>query len=291
MTVIGWLLKNIVPSFVTDWLLHRHTENVIRRYPNLGKIIPAKWPRGNEYGITNRKMHEFQAQRLVDDNSIDGMNLPLLIHNIDSRLTDEKSRQVWTSIMDHFDWFAREFADTPGFRRVLEPLWDDSWSPMRLWAVAAEIYLSRFLKENGFQIDGFDRTISGAKKTADIATIWKGTRTWIDVETHRLTKPVEGGPDDFRKLVEGRALKKIDAKFKTLAANEIGIVASVYLVNKRALLPRFSYMNDETKPVPGRSANVFSSVYWLIIGTPLEGPHRFGLHLIDRTLKTERVTS
>ncbi|HEX7673762.1 MAG TPA: hypothetical protein VF412_06300 [Bdellovibrio sp.] len=288
MDFISSLFSFFLSEEKRTFLLHEHIRISLKKYPELRAQIPAAWPAHTKYDITDKRMKAFQQDRL--NKNLEGMNMVLMLHNLESFSTNRKSKEVFSSIFEAIEWFCKEMIGKPGAKTIIEPLWTSSWDPLRFWGVVSEIFYTKMIVSNGFQIDGFDRTITGSTKTADIATIWKGTKTWIDIEALAL-KTISGSDADFRKLVEDRANKKMNDKFSAIDPNDLGVVASIYRLTNKENLSKFKYLNDATKPVGGPTKNVGTNIYWLVVGKhiePSEG-EGYALHLVDRTKKTEVI--
>lgn len=254
-------------------------EDEISKYPHLCIQKPTNWPRHKKYNLTDIQMHRFQRKR--EQESFEGMNFPLLIHNIHFA-DDEHIRQIFQSIVNVLEWFAENMSSKPGAGYVLEPIWNDAWDPLRFWSVVSEVFFIKHIATQGFQIDGFERKIPNSSKSADIKATFQNRSVWIDIEANTI-EPFQGSSDQFRQFISRRAIAKMTSKFKNLPASETGMVASIYRVTNRTNLDCFSRYKEATSPVPGPSLNVAASIFWLIQGR-LEGSDGpFGLQLVNNT--------
>ncbi|WP_374028987.1 hypothetical protein [Bdellovibrio bacteriovorus] len=249
--------------------------------------FPENWPRNKKYKISHKKSKTFFQTRFKE--SLEGMNIILILHNSNQDVTANGTVALFKSILKELDNFAADMLHLPGAKSILEPLWNDGWNPLRFWGVVSEVYYARHLKNLGFKIDGFDRRITQSSKTADILTTTPDQKKlWIDIEALSCTKKPSNA-QDFRRLIEYRAKKKMQTKFSTLPKNEIGVVACVYrYTNENSAY--LGYMSEATDDVQGPSKNVFASVYWLASAKPNENPENRFLQLCDRYLPNQQPT-
>ncbi len=250
----------------------------INKYSHLDNQKPTNWPRHKKYKLTDSQMHRFQKQRVRE--SFEGMNFPLLLHNMHFA-EDEHIRQIFQSIGNALEWFAKNMSSKPGAGAVLDPIWNSTWDSFRFWGVVSEVFFIKHITTQGFQIDGFERKIPNSKKSADIKTTFQNRSIWIDVEAHTIG-PFYGSSDEFRKFIVRRAFNKMTSKFKNLPASETGMVASIYRITNRTNLDCFSQYKDATSPVPGPTANVTASIFWLIQGRLDRSDSPIGLHLVNQ---------
>lgn len=273
-----------------DEALLQIIENELARFKNLRTIVPSGWPRDPKYKVTYADVKSYSATR--QEKYWEHMNFPFLLYNLFGLRADKKLKQleVYESMVELLDNFSVTYGHLPGAKRILEPLWNDSWSAEpRLWGVVSEATLALFLGRADFEIIGFDMEINSSKKTADIKAIWQKKVVWIDIEACSLTKDIDGGDENVRKLVDSRAKKKMDKKFESVSDDQFGIVASIYRPGANNI-SKFKYQSEALKPVVGDRINILAHVYWLITGR--WGTDRHHLAMIDHsTFTTSLVPS
>ena len=276
-----------VISNVFDSILHKHLRNGLNKFPNLQSIFPADWPKTKKYYISNKFMRDFQKTRRKE-NLLDNMNFPLMLYNYNKFNAPQKSKQVFYSILENLEIFAKEMKTYPGFKDVLTPLWDEFENPKRFWAVVSEVYFCNFIVHRGFEIKGFERKIPNSTKKADILTSWNDVPTYVDIEACSLTKEIEGDDIKFRELIVHRAKNKMESKFNLLKRSNYGIVSSIYRIDKPSLLDRFKTGTKELHIVIDESnPNVFAHVYWLIVGKRSNEPYK--LYLVDNEVEMIKI--
>lgn len=267
-------------------------EYQLNQFSSLRSVLPPNYPRHSKYEITPEKMRWYSNNR--DIKNWNHFNLPLVLHTLwvqENATSDEKLKGLSRSILKTFDDFSKEFSSLPGFRKTLEPLWTSAWNlnDPQMWSVLGECFLALLLHNRGHQIHGFGLKIGSGQKNSDICIELNGKTAHIDIEIQNLTETIMGSRWQFRKLLKGRAFKKIGKKFEDLPKNELGAIACIYSV-KEDNFDRFSTQNLwTTRPVfkSFLERNPFAQIYW-IAGGRYQEADEFKFHIVDRLTASNR---
>lgn len=267
-------------------------EHQLNQFSFLKSTLPTNYPRHSKYEITPEKMKWYSNNR--DSKNWNHFNLPFVLYTLwaqENAASDEKLKGLTRSILKAFDDFSKEFSSLPGYRKTLEPLWTSAWNlnDPQMWSVLGECFLALLLHSRGHQIHGFGLKIGTGQKNADIRIDLNGKTAHIDVEIQNLSDTITGSRWQFRKLLKGRAFKKIGKKFEDLPKNELGAIACIYSV-KEDNFDRFATQNLwTTRPVfkSYLERNPFAQIYW-IVGGRYNDVDEFKFHIVDRSTISNR---
>ncbi|WP_147470176.1 hypothetical protein [Corallococcus sp. AB049A] len=223
-------------------------------FPHLQKLLPAGYP-STKFGITRESMHEYAGD--PSRGYWHRLNLPLALHSYCAN-SNKDVHTLMKGVLSTLDAFCDKFAHLPGAEGLLRPLWTNPWTVApEIWSIFACAHIALTYANQSVQVAAFEAKIGNGQTDADIAVSTAGGLLHVEIETYHKAELANKTEAEIIAELEHRATLKSNKKFKTLPANENGVIAIVCVLSGQDV------RQEKTITSSAKALGTSKNIHWI----------------------------